>query len=81
MLDAAARLYVGLEMYSAECDVLFLLSVVAHNAGKLPLRDAAATRHASSLKLRERVHVEVVEPWIEDVWAVVTEVGAALASR
>ena len=68
-------------MHAAECDVLFLLSVVAHNAGRAAERDAAADRHAAALALRERAHVTVAEPWIEDVWAVVAEVGAALASR
>ena len=68
-------------MISAECDVLFLLSVVAHNAGRRDVRDAAAARHAAALKLRETIHVQVAEPWIEEVWSVVTEVGGALAAR
>ena len=81
LLQAAAQTYEALEMFSAACDVLFLLSVVAHNAGQTGLRDSAATKHATALERREKAHVEVAEPWIEEVWAVVTEVGAALASR
>ena len=81
LLDSAAQTYAALEMFSAACDVLFLLSVVAHNAGQPALRDAAAAKHAEALAQREQAHVEVAEPWIEEVWMVVTRVGAVLAAR
>ncbi|KAH9946187.1 uncharacterized protein BXZ73DRAFT_86363 [Epithele typhae] len=81
LLTEAAKTYHKLGMHAAQSDVLFLLAVVLHNAGKTADRDQVATMHADTLAMREDVHLQVVEPWIEDVWAVVTEVGAALASR
>lgn len=80
-LQDAAQCYCTLEMYSAQCDVLFLLSVVLHNAGQLERRDEIARDHAEAMKMREMVHTVVIEPWIEDTWAIVEGVGAALASR
>lgn len=80
-LEDAAQCYCTLEMYSAQSDVLFLLSVVFHNTGKLERRDAVAREHAEALEIRERVHTVVTESWIEDTWAIVEGVGAALASR
>ncbi|PIL23911.1 hypothetical protein GSI_13662 [Ganoderma sinense ZZ0214-1] len=80
-LEDAAQCYCILEMYSAQCDVLFLLSVVLHNAGELERRDEVAREHAEALEMRARVHTVVMESWIEDTWAIVEGVGAALASR
>ncbi len=68
-------------MYPAQCDVLFLLSVILHNAGELERRDEVAREHAEALEMREKVHTVVIESWIEDTWAIVEGVGAALASR
>ncbi|TBU65923.1 hypothetical protein BD310DRAFT_912363 [Dichomitus squalens] len=82
-LEDAAECYATLEMYPAQCDVLFLLAVVLHNAGDAhrARRDEVAQAHAEAMEVRERVHIEVVERWIEQTWAVVEDIGAALASR
>ncbi|KAI0748037.1 hypothetical protein C8Q80DRAFT_1103902 [Daedaleopsis nitida] len=81
LLDAAGKTYASIDMFAAQCDVLFLLSVILHNVDMHERRDEVAQEHATALKMREHVHTVVVEPWIEDVWAIVTEVGAAIASR
>ena len=81
LLESAEKAYADAQIYAAQCDVLFLLSVVCHNAGLIEARDAAARKHAVATETRESCHVEVVEPWIEDVWAIVTDVGAAIASQ
>ncbi|KAM5535233.1 hypothetical protein V8D89_011169 [Ganoderma adspersum] len=80
-LQDAAQCYCTLEMYSTQCDVLFLLSVVLHNTGQLERRDEIAHEHAEAMEMREKVHAVVIESWIEDTWAIVEGVGAALASR
>ncbi|KAI0807098.1 hypothetical protein C8Q74DRAFT_1313030 [Fomes fomentarius] len=81
LLEAAELTYARIQMFAAEADVLFLLSVVLHNLGDIERRDTVAKKHETTQRMRERVHIEIVEPWIEDVWLVVTEVGAAIASR
>lgn len=81
LLEAAELTYARIQMFAAEADVLFLLSVVLHNLGDFERRDTVAKKHETTQRMRERVHIEIVEPWIEDVWLVVTEVGAAIASR
>ena len=82
-LEDAAQCYATLEMYPAQCDVLFLLSVVLHNAGDAhrARRDEVVQAHADAMEVREKVHIEVVEGWIEQTWGLVEDVGAALASR
>ena len=81
LLESAEAMYADIQMYAAQCDVLFLLAVVHHNLGDTERRDNFALRHETAQARREGAHSEVVEPWIEDVWAIVAEVGAAIASR
>ena len=81
LLESAEVTYASIQMFAAECDVLYLLSVVLHNLGNKVRRDAMARKHEVAMEMRELFHLEVVEPWIEDVWAIVSDVGAAIASR
>lgn len=81
LLESAEVTYASIQMFAAECDVLYLLSVVLHNLGNQERRDAMARKHEVAMEMRELFHLEVVEPWIEDVWAIVSDVGAAIASR
>ncbi|TFK92393.1 hypothetical protein K466DRAFT_595244 [Polyporus arcularius HHB13444] len=81
LLESAEGAYATIQMFAAECDVLYLLSVVLHNLGNQERRDAMARKHEIAMEMREYCHLEIIEPWVEDVWAIVTDVGAAIASR
>ncbi len=81
LLESAEGAYATIQMFAAECDVLYLLSVVLHNLGNQERRDAMARKHEIAMEMREYRHLEIIEPWVEDVWAIVTDVGAAIASR
>ena len=68
-------------MFASIMDVQFLLSVLHHNLGDAAKRDEAAERHEQTRLKYEEAQKCVVEDWIEDTWAVVSEIGAAIASR
>ncbi|KAI0781023.1 hypothetical protein BD413DRAFT_501848 [Trametes elegans] len=80
-LEEAERCFSTLEMFPAQMDVQFLLSVVHHNLDEPEARDKIAQRHEDTRVKREEVHITVVEEWIEDTWAVVEDIGAAIASQ
>ncbi|KAI0374802.1 hypothetical protein BV20DRAFT_986672 [Pilatotrama ljubarskyi] len=80
-LEEAERCFIALDMFTAQMDVQFLLSVVHHNLGEPRQRDEVAQRHEQTRVKREEVHACVVEEWIEDTWSLVADVGIAIASR
>ncbi|KAI0362002.1 hypothetical protein OH77DRAFT_1416202 [Trametes cingulata] len=80
-LEEAEHSFSALDMFTAQMDVQFLLSVVHHNLGDAAERDKAAERHESTRVAREAAHACIVEEWIEDVWSLVADVGIAIASR
>ncbi|KAI0664893.1 hypothetical protein C8Q70DRAFT_1049092 [Cubamyces menziesii] len=80
-LEEAERGFETLEMFASIMDVQFLLSVLHHNLGDAVKRDEAAERHEQTRLKYEEAQKCVVEDWIEDTWAVVSEIGAAIASR
>ena len=68
-------------MFRSLIDVQYLLSVVYHNLGMETDRDEAAKRHFETEQERDKLEVIVVDEEVRDIWAVVSEVGAALAAR
>lgn len=73
--------YSNLEMYRAIQDTQYLLSVVYHNLGMVQERDGAAARCQATEERAKYLSTVAMEDWIADVWEVVSNVGAALASR
>lgn len=80
-LEEAERCFGELDMFVAQMDVQFLLSVVHHNLGAEAQRDEVAQRHEETRVKREEAHACVVEGWIEETWTLVADVGIAIASR
>ncbi|KAI8998714.1 hypothetical protein BD414DRAFT_475857 [Trametes punicea] len=80
-LEEAERCFAELELFSAQMDVQFLLSVVHHNLGDPARRDEVAERHEQTRMKRDQEHATIVEDWIEDTLQLVADVGAAIASR
>ncbi|KAI0646968.1 hypothetical protein C8Q79DRAFT_957197 [Trametes meyenii] len=80
-LPEAESCFEKLDMFAAQADVQFLLAVVHHNLGDSAERDAAAEKHEQTRARREEAHASVVEEWVEDTWALVADVGIAIASR
>jgi anaphase-promoting complex subunit 5 len=62
-------------------NVQYLLSVVYHNLGMEKQRDGAAARHMTTDEDRKKLEVVVVDEQVNKIWEVVSQVGAALASR
>ena len=80
-LDKAEKDYEKIECLRSLADVQYLLSVLHHNLGQGSQRDAAA---AHTLKTEELVASEASlesEKWVEDVWRLVTDIGAKMAMR
>ena len=80
-LDKAEKDYEKIECLRSLADVQYLLSVLHHNLGQESQRDAAAAR---TLKTEELVASEAAlesEKWVEDVWRLVTDIGAKMAMR
>ncbi|OBZ75246.1 hypothetical protein A0H81_04399 [Grifola frondosa] len=80
-LELAEKDYTAISLFRSLQDVQYLQSVVYHNLDMIKERDAAAVRHAETEKQRKKANIVIVEDWIEEVWALVAEVGAALAAR
>lgn len=80
-LVTAERDYEMLEMFRQLQDVQYLLSVVYHNLGLTKERDAAAARHLKTDAEREKAATVVLENMVTEVWDLVVDIGAALASR
>ncbi|KAL1947766.1 hypothetical protein VTO73DRAFT_13490 [Trametes versicolor] len=80
-LEEAEQCFGALDMFVAQMDVQFMLSVVHHNLGAEAQRDEVAQRHEETRVKREEVHACVVEGWIEETWSLVADVGIAIASR
>ncbi|KAL7283326.1 hypothetical protein ACG7TL_002755 [Trametes sanguinea] len=80
-LEEAERCFVELEMFSAQMDVQFMLSVVHHNLGDETRRDEAAERHEQTRLKRDQEHATIVEEWIEETLQLVADIGSAIASR
>lgn len=68
-------------MQSALQDVLFVISVLYHNLGDVQKRDAAAARHAASVKEQSRLESLIVNDGWRDIWSLVSEISTALATR
>lgn len=80
-LEEAEQCFGALDMFVAQMDVQFMLSVVHHNLGAEAQRDEVAQRHEETRVKREEAHACVVEGWIEETWTLVADVGIAIASR
>ncbi|KAI0637056.1 hypothetical protein C8Q77DRAFT_1095769 [Trametes polyzona] len=80
-LEEAEQCFQALDMFAAQMDVQFLLSVVHHNLGEDVQRDEVAQRHEETRVRREEAHACVVEDWVEETWSLVADVGIAIASR
>ena len=59
----------------------FLVSVLYHNLDMVEERDASATRHLETEEAMTEAAVVVAEDWINQVWELVLDIGAALAKR
>lgn len=80
-LEKAEKDYQKIECLRPLADVQYLLSVLHHNLHQEQERDAAAAR---TLKTEELVAFEAAlesEKWVEDVWRLVTDIGAKMAMR
>ncbi|KAH9854144.1 hypothetical protein C2E23DRAFT_914573 [Lenzites betulinus] len=80
-LEEAERCFTTLDMFVAQMDVEFLLSVVHHNLDQPAQRDEVAQRHEATRVKREEAHACIVEEWIEDTWTLVSDVGTAIATQ
>lgn len=70
-----------LEIYRSVKDVQYLLSIIYHNLGMIKERDEAAIRHSQTEEHQKRLELTTFDPLYQEVFEVVAEVGAALASR
>jgi len=80
-LARAEQDFQKLEMLRALQDVRYLMSVVYHNLGMAREREILAARVRHAEEESKKASTVVIEDWVADVWEVVAEVGAALASR
>jgi anaphase-promoting complex subunit 5 len=80
-LDIAEKDYATLEILRSLADVQFFISVLYHNLNMVEERDAAATRHLKTEEAMQEAAVVVAEGWIDQVWELVLDIGAALAKR
>ena len=80
-LDIAEKDYTTLEILHSLADVQFFVSVLYHNLNMVEERDAAATRHLKTEEAIQEAAVIVAEGWIDQVWELVLDIGAALAKR
>jgi anaphase-promoting complex subunit 5 len=70
-----------LQILRSLMDVQYLLSVVYHNVGSEPERDDAVKRHFRTQAELKRLEVVAVDGEVRDIWQIVSDVGASLASR
>lgn len=70
-----------LEILRSLADVQFFTSVLYHNLKMVEERDAAARRHLETEEAIQEAAVVVAEGWIDQVWELVLDVGAAIAKR
>lgn len=80
-LDQAEKDYTKIECLRSLADVQYLLSVLHHNLGQEPERDAAAARTLKTEELAASEEALESEQWVEDVWRLVTDIGAKMAMR
>jgi anaphase-promoting complex subunit 5 len=80
-LDIAEKDYMTLEILRSLADVQFFTSVLYHNLNMVEERDAAARRHLETEEAMQEAAVVVAEGWIDQVWELVLDVGAAIAKR
>jgi anaphase-promoting complex subunit 5 len=80
-LDIAEKDYATLEILRSLADVQYFISVLYHNLNMVEERDAAATRHLKTEEAMQEAAVVVAEGWIDQVWELVLDIGAALAKR
>lgn len=80
-LEIAEKDYATLEILRSLADAQFLVSVLYHNLGMVEERDASATRHLKTEEAMKETAVVVAEDWINQVWELVLDIGAALAKR
>jgi len=80
-LEIAEKDYATLEILRSLADVQFLVSVLYHNLDMVEERDASATRHIKTEEAMKEAAVVVAEDWIDQVWELVLDIGAALAKR
>ncbi|OCH95526.1 hypothetical protein OBBRIDRAFT_816439 [Obba rivulosa] len=81
LLVRAEQDFQKLEMLRQLQDVRYLMSIVYHNLGMQRQRDILAVRVKEAEEQAKEAGAVVIEDWVADVWEVVAEVGAALASR
>jgi anaphase-promoting complex subunit 5 len=70
-----------LQILRSLMDVQYLLSVVYHNLGSEAERDGAIKRHFTTEAELKRLEVIAVDEEVRDIWQIVSDVGASLASR
>ncbi|KZV72911.1 hypothetical protein PENSPDRAFT_674774 [Peniophora sp. CONT] len=80
-LEQAEKDYTKIECLRSLTDVQYLLSVLHHNLGQEPERDAAAVRTLKTEELAASEAALESEQWVEDVWRLVTDIGAKMAMR
>ena len=80
-LERADADYGMIEMKQAQLDVQYVMAVVYHNLGMHAKRDEITTQYLALEEEHKQIAARNIEPWYEDVWRVVSEVGAALAAR
>ncbi|KAN0140851.1 hypothetical protein V8E53_001295 [Lactarius tabidus] len=80
-LEIAEKDYATLEILRSLADVQFLVSVLYHNLDVVDERDASAMRHLETEEAMKEAAVVVAEDWINQVWELVLDIGAALAKR
>lgn len=80
-LEIAEKDYTTLEILRSLADVQFFVSVLYHNLDMVDERDASATRHLETEEAMKEAAVVVSEDWINEVWELVLDIGAALAKR
>ncbi|EGN92472.1 hypothetical protein SERLA73DRAFT_99306 [Serpula lacrymans var. lacrymans S7.3] len=73
--------YASMQILRPLMDVQYLLSVVYHNLDMQKEQDEAAARHLSTKNILGAFEEAVVDDEVSNIWDVVTQIGAKLASR
>lgn len=73
--------YKKLEMYQTLLDVQYLIAVVYHNLGMIRERNEAAERHIETQAQQRKLEAVITEDEIQEIFKVISLVGAALAGR
>lgn len=80
-LKEAEAVFKVIHLYKALQDTQFLLATVYHNLAMEKERDAASGRCLATEDMAKKAAAVSMEDWQNDVWDVVSKVGAVIAAK